>query len=219
MTCGKRDRMSDQLVLIEENYENLLQLLQRFAQYGPFAGIGLTMIESLFPPLPLVVFVTVNVIAYGFVRGYLYSFLGTFIGSYIMFLVFSKFGRSRFEHMVHRSKRLDNLLHWIKEQGFMPIFILLTFPFTPSIVVCGLAGLAGVKRDEYVVALFLGKLIMVLSLSFIGFNLSAFVQQPIKSLLFILATLSFSFIGKQLIAIYEKTIERRKRHKMEHHQG
>ncbi len=199
---------------IEQQYTQLLNFVEQFAQYGPFAAILLTMIESLFPPLPLVVFVTVNVISFGLGWGYLYSFLGTFIGSYLMFLIISKYGRSRFEHMVHRSRRFDNLLHWIKEQGFVPIFVLLTFPFTPSIVVCGLAGLAGVKRDEYVTALFFGKLIMVFSLSYIGYNLAAFLHQPVKSVLLIAVTLSFSFIGKRLVAWYEKKIEIRKLKKL-----
>lgn len=206
----------EELANIEMQYEHLLDLIQQFARFGPFAGITLTMIESLFPPLPLVVFVTINIIAYGFFWGYLYSFLGTFIGSYIMFIIISKYGRKRFEKMVHRSRRLDNLLHWINEKGFTPIFILLTFPFTPSIVVCGLAGLAGVKRDEYVLALFLGKLIMVFSLSFIGYNMTAFVNQPIKSVLLIVMTLSISFLGKYLIAWYEKRVEKHRQKRAEH---
>ena len=199
--------MNLDLAGIEQQYEQLSTIVKQMADYGPFAGILLTLIESLFPPLPLVVFVTINVIAYGFGWGYLYSFLGTFIGSYIMFLLISKYGKSKFEHMVHRSRRFDKLLHWIKGKGFVPIFILLTFPFTPSIVVCGLAGLAGVKRDEYIAALFFGKLIMVFSLSTIGYNIASFVDQPIKSVVLILLILSISFAGKRMVAWYEKRIE------------
>lgn len=199
-------RGSMDLTMIESQYEQLNALIKQLANYGPFAGIILTMIESLFPPLPLVVFVTINVIAYGLWWGYLYSFLGTFIGSYIMFLLISKYGKRRFEKMVHRSSRFDHLIHWIKEKGFVPIFVMLTFPFTPSIVVCGLAGLAGVKRDEYVAALFFGKLIMVFSLSYIGYNVASFLQQPIKSVALILLIVAISLLGKRMISLYEKRL-------------
>ena len=192
---------------IEMQYEQLSVLVKQLADYGPLAGILLTMSESLFPPLPLVVFVTINVIAYGLWLGYLYSFLGTFIGSYVMFIVISKYGKKPFEQMVHRSRKFDHLIHWIKTKGFVPIFVMLTFPFTPSIVVCGLAGIAGVKRDEYVAALFFGKLIMVFSLSYIGYNVASFIEKPIKSVLLILLIVLVSFVGKRLISAYEKRLK------------
>ncbi len=192
---------------IEQQYEHIVSLVSRLADYGPFAGILLAMAESLFPPLPLVAIVTVNIIAYGFVLGYLYSFVGTLVGSYLMFLIISTWGKRHFEHMVHRSSKFDRLLHWIKEKGFVPLFVLMTFPFTPSIVVCGLAGLAGVKNDEYFFALLFGKMIMVFSLSYIGYNITSFFTKPIRSVLMIVMIVCVSFIGKKVVAWYEKRID------------
>lgn len=202
------------LIILEQYYNQLIELMAEFAQYGPFAGILLTMVEAFFPPFPLVVFVTINIIAYGFWLGYIYSFIGTFIGSWLMFLIIRRFGRGKFQNLVHRHRRLDNLLHWINEKGFMPIFILLTFPFTPSIIICGLAGLADVKIGDYVLALFLGKLLMVFSFSFIGYNVSAFISKPIRSIILILVIILFSYIGKRLIGWYEKKIALRRSKKI-----
>ena len=197
-------------LVIEEQYEQLLNLISQFSTYGPFAGILLTLVEAFFPPLPLVVFVTINVIAYGFFQGYIYSFIGTFIGSLAVYLLIDRFAKDRFRHMVHRSKRFDRLLAWIRDKGFVPVFVLFAFPLTPSIVVCGLAGLAGVKHDEYVVALFFGKAIMVLSLSTIGYNLASFVEQPLKSALLIGGVVMLSFLGRKIIQIYESKILEKK---------
>lgn len=201
--------MNLDLAGIEQQYEVLSTTIKELATYGPFAGILITMLEAFFPPFPLVALVTVNVIAYGFIGGYIYSFIGTFVGTYIVYRLISTFGKKKFEKMVHRSNRFDHLLHWIKEKGFVPIFVLLSFPLTPSIVVCGLAGLAGVKRDEFITALFFGKMLMVLSLSYIGYNVASFFQQPIKSITMILSIIILSFVGKRLIAWYEKRIKAR----------
>lgn len=192
---------------LSASYEQLLNLIKDYAAYGPIAGILLTMVEAVFPPLPLVVFVTINVIAYGFWPGYIYSFIGTFVGSWFMFLLIRRFGKSHFASLIHRTKRFETLLHWIKIKGFMPVFILLTFPLTPSIVVCGLAGLADVRKEEYAIALFLGKLVMVMSLSVIGYNVESFVTQPVKSVLFILGVIALSFAGKRFVGWYEKKVE------------
>jgi len=201
------------IAMIEQQYQELAEVIKQLAQYGPFAGILMTMLEAFFPPFPLVVLVTVNVIAYGFVLGYLYSFIGTFIGSYIFYLLISTLGRRWFARMVHRSKRFDHLLSWIQDKGFVPIFALLAFPLTPSIIVSGLAGLAGVKKDEFVAALFLGKLVMVFSLSYIGYNVASFVQQPMKSVAMILVVVALSYLGRRIIGWYERKAEDRHRKK------
>lgn len=199
---------------IEQQYEALIELVRQLARFGPFAGIFLAMAEAFFPPFPLVALVTVNVIAYGFVRGYLYSFVGTFLGTYVMYLIISTVGRRHFERMVYRSKKFDHLLEWIKEKGFVPIFAMLAFPLTPSIIVCGLAGLAGVKKDEFVAALFLGKLLMVFSLSYIGYNVASFLTQPLKSVTMIVAIIALSYAGKWGIGRYEKLVLKRHEKKM-----
>lgn len=190
---------------LESVYQELLVLIKTLSAYGPFAGILLTMIEAIFPPLPLVVFVTINVIAYGFLLGYIYSFIGTFLGSWIMYLLIQRFAQRWFERMVHRSKRLDQIMLWIRRQGFVPIFILFSIPIMPSLVVSGISGLAGVKRDEYFIALFLGKMVMVFTVSFVGYNLASFVEQPLKSAVFLGIVVVFTFVGKMAVKWYEKS--------------
>jgi len=187
------------------------ELLSQFTKLGPIGGILLAMIEAFFPPLPLTLFVTINVVAFGFGPGYAYSFLGTTIGSISVFFIIKKLGRGRIHRRIEKSRRLKNMFIWIKSKGFMPIFILLTFPFTPSILVCGLAALADVKNRDYIWATILGKLVMVLSLSFIGFNVGAFFSKPLRSILLICGTLSISFIAKAVIGRYEKHLD--KKHK------
>lgn len=180
------------------------QMLDEIRALGMFAGVGLAMLEAFFPPLPLVVFVTINILAFGFWLGYFYSWLGSCIGSIIVFLLIKKYGQKRFQRRIAKNKKIYNIFHWIKEKGFIPIFFLLTFPFTPSIIVCGLAALAGTKNKEYISALILGKLVMIFSLSFIGVNVRAFVKKPLESIALILATLAISYIGKLVLQAFEK---------------
>jgi hypothetical protein len=50
---------------------------------------------------------------------------------------------------------------------------------------------------------------MIFSLSFIGFNIRAFVEKPLKSILLILVTFSISLIGKKIIKLFEKKYEKK----------
>jgi len=186
------------------------QFIEGFGPFGFLVGIFLTMIEAFFPPLPLAAFVAINVIAFGFIRGYVYSYIGTVIGSYAMFLLFGRFGRPYMHKYIERHDKAKSLLQWIHDKGVFPIILLLTFPFTPSVIVSGLAALAEIKKKDYLISLILGKLVMVLSLSFIGVNIQSFFTQPIKSMLLISLTLGMSYMAKFIMGAYEKRVLRHK---------
>ena len=51
-------------------------LLDSFGDLGPIAPIVLAMVESFFPPLPLVAIVALNVAAHGGLLGFLYAQTG-----------------------------------------------------------------------------------------------------------------------------------------------
>lgn len=58
-------------------------LLDSFGNLGPIAPIMLAMVESFFPPLPLIAIVALNVAAHGGILGFLYSWAGVALGGCI----------------------------------------------------------------------------------------------------------------------------------------
>ena len=62
-------------------------LLHSFGGLGPIAPIVLAMVESFFPPLPLIAIVALNVAAHGGLLGFLYSWAGVALGGCIMFQI------------------------------------------------------------------------------------------------------------------------------------
>lgn len=178
-----------------------------FTEFGPLAGILLVMIEAFIPILPLSVFVAMNVMAFGFWLGYLYSWIGNVAGSLIVFFLIKKYGMAKFHKKIQKSKKIKNTFLWIKKHGFLPIFVLLTFPFTPSFLICGLSALAEISYKTFIYSIVFGKLIMILSLSFIGYNLTEFISHPIKSVLLISLTFSFSLIARFFMNRHEKKLD------------
>ena len=61
-------------------------LLESFGDLGPLAPIFLAMVESFFPPLPLIAIVALNVAAHGGLFGFVYSWVGVMLGGTLMFL-------------------------------------------------------------------------------------------------------------------------------------
>lgn len=181
-----------------------VELFESFASLGPIAGILLVMIEAFLPFLPLSLFVAINVMVFGFWQGYLYSWLGNVLSSILLFFLIRKYWSNKFYLKVQESKKFFNSFNWINKHGFVAIFILLSFPFTPSFLICGFCALSGIKSETFIYSIIFGKLIMMFSLSYIGYNISEFFHQPIKSIGLITMTLGISYAAKLIIKQYEK---------------
>ena len=60
-------------------------LLEGFEGLGPLVPILLAMLESIFPPLPLIAIVALNIAAHGGFLGFVYSWLGVAAGGTVVF--------------------------------------------------------------------------------------------------------------------------------------
>ena len=65
-------------------------LLEGFGGLGPIAPVILAMVESFFPPLPLIAIVALNVAAHGGLLGFVYSWAGVMLGGTVMFLLWRR---------------------------------------------------------------------------------------------------------------------------------
>ena len=65
-------------------------LLESFGGLGPIAPVILAMVESFFPPLPLIAIVALNVAAHGGLLGFVYSWAGVMLGGTVMFLLWRR---------------------------------------------------------------------------------------------------------------------------------
>lgn len=178
-------------------------IIQFVRDGGPLFGILMPIIEAFVPVLPLVGFVIINVSVFGFFAGYIYSWIGNCIGSFLLFLLIRKVGGERLKEKIKNSK-YSGTLEKIRKKNFNVLFVLYCFPFTPSFLISAASALANMSTNEFLIALIPAKLIMLISLSFIGFNVSSFFKNPAKSAAFIAAILIFNLLCRKIVDEYEK---------------
>lgn len=167
--------MYDILTDIEKWYTVILE----YKLIAPVIGMGLVMLESLIPMLPLFAFITLNVYAFGPILGYLYSLIGTIVGSYIVFIFFRHFISRWFHQKMQNYERVNRALHWVDDKGITPIFILMCFPLAPSSIINIAAGLSNVRKRSFIICLCLAKPIMILFWTYIGYSLTEILENPI----------------------------------------
>ena len=185
--------------------DKIIELAEQYKALGPFFGLLLPFIESFLPFLPLFVFVFANSAAYGLWYGFILSWVGTVAGSYVVFLIIRKYGRKRLLRFLTKHKRVQQLIGWVERNGFGPLFILICFPFTPSALVNLVAGLSNMKKKSYLIVLMAGKLVMIFTISFIGYDLKALLTQPIRTGIVLGIIVLLWLVGKW----FEKRIDKR----------
>ncbi|WP_163529688.1 TVP38/TMEM64 family protein [Halobacillus ihumii] len=188
-------------------FDYVLNQLEQLQSFGPLPGIILPMFEAFLPILPLIVFVLANSVVYGLFKGFLYSWIGTAVGSILVFMLVRRLGQKRFFKIIRKNKQVRRVMMWLEEHGFGPLFLLMCFPFSPSSIINVVAGLSTVSRQQFILAVLLGKSVMIFTVAYVGSSIASFAQNPVKSIVVGVCILLFWILGK--------FIEKRLQHKAE----
>lgn len=178
--------------------EQVNEWFNAFGNMGDLVGFLLPFIEAFIPILPLIVFVIVNVNAYGFVIGMILAWLGTVLGSFIMFLIFRRLSNSKYMKRLKQRKSAERLIKYIDEHGVIPIFILFCFPFTPSALVNLIASVTNIKSVHYFWVLALSKLVMISLVGWLGKDISTLFTNPLRITIVVIVVIIVWFIGRKV---------------------
>lgn len=178
--------------------DHIMQLIDRYRSLGPFPGIFLPLLEAFLPFLPLFLFVMANANAFGLWLGFLFSWIGATAGAFLVFLLVRKYGQKRVLSVLKRHSEVQKLMTWVERHGFGPLFILLCFPFTPSAIVNIVAGLSKISIAQYMLAVLTGKLVMIFTISFIGYDIKSLITQPIRTAIVAVIICILWYVGKRI---------------------
>ncbi|MBY0121091.1 TVP38/TMEM64 family protein [Bacillus sp. S/N-304-OC-R1] len=178
--------------------EHIMDLIDKYRSFGLLPGILLPMLEAFLPFLPLFLFVMANANAFGLWLGFLLSWIGATAGALLVFLLVRKYGQRRILQFLRKHQQVQKLMTWVEKHGFGPLFILLCFPFTPSAVVNIVAGLSRIGIAQYMLAVLTGKLVMIFTMSFIGYDIKSLITQPIRTAIVGVIIFILWYVGKRI---------------------
>lgn len=154
-------------------------LLDSFGGLGPIAPIVLAMVESFFPPLPLVAIVALNVAAHGGLFGFVYSWVGVMLGGTLMFLFWRRVLKQFFWKFASRSQKLEKAEQWVSRFDVSSLFMLSVLPFTPSSFMHFAFGISDFDEKRYLITMLLGKGVMVAMMALFGQSLVSSMKNPV----------------------------------------
>ena len=154
-------------------------LLDSFGDLGPLAPIFLAMVESFFPPLPLIAIVALNVAAHGGLFGFVYSWVGVLLGGTLMFLFWRRVLKQFFWKFASRSQKLEKAEQWVSRFDVSSLFMLSVLPFTPSSFMHFAFGISDFDEKRYLITMLLGKGVMVAMMALFGQSLVSSMKNPV----------------------------------------
>lgn len=178
--------------------ENIMNLIEKYRSFGPLPGILLPLLEAFLPFLPLFLFVMANANAFGLWLGFLFSWIGASGGALIVFLLVRTYGQKRILKFIKKHPKVQKLMIWVENHGFGPLFLLLCFPFTPSAVVNIVAGLSKISIAQYMLAVLTGKMVMIFTISFVGYDVYSLITQPTRTAIVGIVIVLLWYVGKRI---------------------
>ena len=175
-----------------EFIDELFQLAQNNFILTFAIGFLAAFSEPFFSPLPIIGIVVTNSILLGFLHGLTASILGSLLGSIILFTLCKKFGNSKLMKKLNNSK-VNKVVCWVREQGFVPMTICYACPFIPDVLITIASGVSKKSLQKFLPGLFCGKLIFFSVASYIGNDIVGFITNPLK-IVIALSIITIAFI-------------------------
>ena len=169
-------------------------LLEGFEGLGPLVPILLAMLESIFPPLPLIAIVALNIAAHG---GFLGSWAGVALGGSIMFLFWRRVVKRFFWKLASRSEKLKKAQQWVSHVDTATLFMLAVLPFTPTSFLHLAFGISDFDEKRYLLTLLTGKAVMVAMMSLFGQSLLSSLKNPVYLILAIAIWAGMYWVSKK----------------------
>lgn len=188
--------------IINELINNCINYLQATGLIG---GFFLILLESMFPVLPLALFIGMNLLAFGNVTGFMLSYFATIVGCMISFSLFKYVLKNLFYKIFKKDKvkKIEKLMTRINNIDFNALVIIHALPFTPSFLTNIAAGLSNMKTKKYFVSLLIGKLAIVYFWGYIGSGLLKDIKNPMVIIKMIIIVFVAYIISKIIEKIFK----------------
>lgn len=159
-------------------YNFIMDTIDAMGVYGPILGSLFIVLESIIPPLPLFVFITINFIAFGHVIGFVISWICTIIGCLISYFLVKKFLRNFVVKRIRNIDLLTRCMNYIENLSLTKITVILSIPFTPAFMMNIAAGLVNMNFKKFFIAILVSKIFLVYFWGFVGTSLVESFQNP-----------------------------------------
>ncbi len=181
---------------MEEFVNNVITFIYSLGLTGGIISVFLIFVEAFIPMLPLIAFVTVNIVIFGTALGFVLSSIATIVGGSVVFMLSRTFLKEKVLNYVDKHPKLKiikSLKNGLDKISLSGLSLIIASPFTPSFVINVGGGLSNMSFLKYIFSMLIGKFCMIYFIVFIGTNIVEVFHNPIAIIKILIAFL-FAYI-------------------------
>ena len=187
-----------------ELLNGIIEFIKNAGAVGALIGCAFIFVESIFPVLPLMVFITINFLVFGKVIGFLISWVFTILGCIMSYYIFKKGFGNKFDNLTENKELLKKYKKLFKNISIGKLSLLIAIPFAPAFMINIAAGLVKMDFKKYFISLLIGKIALIYFWGFIGTSFVESIGNPIiliKIAIILAITYVISFVSNKFINI------------------
>ncbi len=165
---------------MENIYNLVMNIINSTASYSILLSSLLIIIESIIPPLPLGLFVTILFVNHGILLGFLISWISTIIGSILSFYLFQTIFKGLVDKYIRKYKYADKFIGLMDNIKFSDLVLIIAIPFTPQFLINIGAGISKLEFKKFLPSIIIGKISVVLFWGLVGTSLIDSLKDPIS---------------------------------------
>ncbi|MBC2575767.1 TVP38/TMEM64 family protein [Peptostreptococcus canis] len=153
-------------------------------------------LESFIPIMPLTGIVALSAAVNGLVIGFVSGWIGSCLGAISVFFLLQKVVGDRFLERISRKVKKENydkVMKAVEKREFGVIFLYYMLPFLPSTLMTVIAGICEIDYKVFIPPMVFGKFIMMFVASYVGSDISGFINNPTK-LVVLLVVIAISYL-------------------------
>ena len=179
--------------LFNSFYIFIMNTIDALGVYGPLLGSLFIILESIIPPLPLFVFITINFVAFGKVLGFIISWICTCIGCILSYCLVKKLFRNWIVNKIKDVNLLTKCMNYVENLSLTQVTMILSIPFTPAFMVNIAAGLCNMNFKKFLTAILISKIFLVYFWGIVGTGLLESFHNP-TSLITVVVMIVIAYI-------------------------
>ena len=172
--------------------------LESAGLWGGFVCCILIIFEPLLPFLPMFIFVTFNLLVFGYVLGFILSYICSVLGCLLFYILVNKLFYNKAKKFYKDKTKINNLVTRYKNIKFETLTTIISMPFTPAFMINSLAALSNMPLKKYIGAEIVAKIFITIFWGFMGVSLIKCFEDP-KYLVIIFAMLACGYLLSKLI--------------------
>ncbi len=184
--------------LFNSFYTFIMGAIDSLGVYGPLLGCLFIVLESIIPPLPLFVFITINFVAFGSVIGFIISWICTCIGCILSYWLVKKIFGNWVVNKVKDVELLSKCMNYVENLSLTQVIVILSIPFTPAFMVNIAAGLCNMNFKKFLISILVGKIFLVYFWGVVGTGLLESLHNP-RSIITVIVMVVIAYLVSIII--------------------